>query len=67
VRTARHSLAILPIRHRRFAHPVHSRVPSAQSNQGGNVVIRTKMPVAAIYAAFRRILREEAPGMPITC
>jgi predicted permease len=45
--------------------PLTVYVPSAQSNQAGNVAIRTKMPVAAIYAAFRRILREEAPGMPV--
>jgi predicted permease len=45
--------------------PLTVYVPSTQSNQGGYVAVRTKMPVAATYAAFRRILREEAPGMPI--
>jgi predicted permease len=45
--------------------PLTVYVPSTQSNQAGNIAIRTKMPVAATYAAFRRILREEAPGMPV--
>ncbi len=45
--------------------PLTVYVPGTQSNQSGYIAIRTKLPVAATYAAFRRILREEAPGMPI--
>ena len=45
--------------------PLTVYVPAAQSNQGGLIAIRTGLPVAATYAAFRRILSEEAPGMPV--
>ena len=49
----------------REASPLNVYVPSTQSNQLGYVALRTAAPVRATYAAFRQILREEAPGMPI--
>jgi predicted permease len=45
--------------------PLNVYVPYTQSNQAGYVAIRTTMPISATYTAFRQILHEEAPAMPI--
>ncbi len=45
--------------------PLNVYIPHTQSNQAGYVAIRTKMPIGATYLAFRTILREEAPAVPI--
>jgi predicted permease len=45
--------------------PLAVFIPYTQNDQFGDVAMRTKLPVNAPYAAFRSILHEEAPAMPI--
>jgi predicted permease len=45
--------------------PLTVFIPYTQNNSFGFVAMRTKLPVNATYAAFRAILHEEAPAMPI--
>ncbi|HUK17255.1 MAG TPA: FtsX-like permease family protein, partial [Bryobacteraceae bacterium] len=45
--------------------PLTVYVPYTQSNQAGYVALRTGAPARSTYAAFRRMLHEEAPAMPI--
>ena len=49
----------------REALPNTVYIPYTQTTQKGNVALRTNAPIRSTLAAFRRILREEAPGMPI--
>jgi predicted permease len=45
--------------------PLTVYVPYTQSTQGGYIALRTSAPVRAVLPEFRRILREEAPRMPV--
>ena len=49
----------------REALPNTVYIPYTQTTQKGYVALRTAAPISATYAAFRRILHEEAPAMPI--
>ncbi len=45
--------------------PLTVYIPYTQNNSFGSIALRTKLPLNATYAAFRAILHEEAPSMPI--
>ena len=45
--------------------PLTVFLPCAQSNTASYIVLRTGLPVAATYSAFRSVLRQEASTTPI--
>jgi len=49
----------------REALPNTVYIPYTQTTQKGYVALRTAAPLGSTLAAFRRILREEAPTMPV--